>query len=377
MSFLNYHLEKSHSHHKVRISFNMPNGRKKYWLLERVDPEKWDRKKQRHKSNQSLNNFLNELESVILKDRRELLLVRKFTWHNLKKRLDKFFNEAGESTRLLDWFDEFVDRKKADPDLKSTYENTFNMIRSKIEDYDKDIELGSIDSKWYLSFMNHLKTKYASSTASQVNSILKECLNLAFEEDKMDYNPKKIRPKIRVHKKVNVRLTLDEVDQIRNKRLSGYFEYIRKEFLLCCLTGARYSDNYLFNESYIRGNELIYYPEKGRYQSKVKIPVTEEMRKLITTLPLIRLQHFIKSHKEKYSRILKLVCKECGVDSKITIPIKGELQTIEKWTQIKPHTSRRTFMCIQRDLGCNIGEIQNKVGHSTMQQTERYLESVV
>ena len=77
------------------------------------------------------------------------------------------------------------------------------------------------------------------------------------------------------------------------------------------------------------------------------------------------------------NRVLKDICKECGIDSPVKITrYKGAVRTDEvkkKWETIGTHAARRTFVVNALQMGVSPTVVMSWTGHSDYKSMRPYI----
>jgi len=200
--------------------------------------------------------------------------------------------------------------------------------------------------------------------------MLKSVLNLYSDEIEL---PRGFSELLTIKKDVSqhVYLTEEEVQKIINHEpLNDSERAIRNQFVLGCLTGARHSDYIMFTEENIFGNTLRYVSKKTRIQADIPAaPVVKRLIKENEAYGFVGLEFSLCY----FNRIIRNICKNVGITNMIKLYQGGKYVEGEKWTFVSSHTARRTAATLLYLKGIDIYQISKILGHSSIEQTERYI----
>lgn len=161
-----------------------------------------------------------------------------------------------------------------------------------------------------------------------------------------------------------VYLTPDEVDRVIRFNPKGKMQrYVQRMFVLECLCGARISDCMRISTDNIdeTGRFLVYVTQKTHVE--VRVPIHTKLRRfLVSGRPDESLRHMQSS---SFNRILRDICKTCGINTRVKVVHRGKEQTGEKWQFVSSHTGRRSFATNLAKKGVAIEQIALMMGHSS------------
>ena len=179
-----------------------------------------------------------------------------------------------------------------------------------------------------------------------------------------------------------VYLTEQEIKRIvdynprgRNRR------YVRRMFLIECLAGARMSDceniseeNIIIDDSKDSGKFLTYVSKKSKVE--VKVPIHKWLRPFLVCGTADEPIGGI--YINTFNRILRSICKDCGINEQVKIFTAGRTEVGKKWQFVSSHTGRRSFATNLSKRGVPIEQIANLMGHMNgnlpnTQMTQRYI----
>ena len=222
-------------------------------------------------------------------------------------------------------------------------------------------------------FVEYLKDSVSPNTAAAYCSILKAFLN--FIDEEVELPTKKYAAILKVKKvpQQNIALTEEEVE-----RIDKYYQLILKKsghqamkdvlngFLLECYCGGRGSDICNLTTSNIQNGMLTYVSQK----TNVLATIPEHYR----LKDLFKRKSNKKYQRASINRILKRVCKECGITDKVKIFYHGSMVYKEKYKLVGQHTARRSFASMLAAKGVPIPEISQYMGHTQISMTEKYIK---
>jgi len=208
------------------------------------------------------------------------------------------------------------------------------------------------------------------SSAKTYCSELKGILNANKRKvPSQDFNDKLT---LQSEKSQHVYLTREEISRLIRYQVIGDIErFIRRNFIVECLTGARLCDavRMTINNCDRETGTLSYVPDKTP-NIIVTVPVDEGMC----------LRNFLA---DKYRReccvdvfndILRRMCKACRIDEVKTLKRKGKLVTGPKWQFVSSHTGRRSFATNLYLAGVSIEDIALMMGHGkNIDTTKNYI----
>lgn len=214
-------------------------------------------------------------------------------------------------------------------------------------------------------FVDYMNERLSPNSVNQYATKLKAVFNLYSDEVLLPRGfAKVLTPKKCAVQ--NVYLTEQEIQRIVDYRPRNNRElYVRNLFILSCYIGCRHSDAAKLTASNIVGDTLQYVSIKTKIHSTV--PLKPIVREYITTCPQIEIDD------TTYNRIIRNICKKCGIMDKVKVFKAGEAKEGEKWEFISSHTSRRSFATNLYLRGVDLYTISRMIGHSSTRTTEGYI----
>jgi integrase len=372
-----------------------------------VDPNLWNKKKQRVKSNaittadkkHSLNDLLKNLEEVCESAYNEEIKNGIPMPSALRKHLVDFINQNQEDPDKPTFFSlaqRFIDNEikhEGESKVRGTLA-TYKVIVRHLKDFERakrypiDFETITLDFLYrYLSYLESLprgidpatgeeKTGLAKNTIAKHVQVIKTFMGEAVDmgyTNNLQFKHKKFRakwvPTDAVYIKESEIMKLYRHDFSGNPRL----EKVRDLFVFGCCTGLRFSDY-----SDIKPTNIV--KVDGEYFIKVVTRKTGELV-IIPANPLI-LEMFNKysnnanklpaaPSNQKFNEYIKEACKAAGLDE------TGRLMTAPEkplWECISSHTARRSFATNLFLEGYPNLEIMKITGHRTEKAFLTYIK---
>lgn len=220
---------------------------------------------------------------------------------------------------------------------------------------------------------DHIKARVTSNSARTYFAVLKGFLSLMGQDiDLPDVRFQNIL-KCRREPQQNVALTGREV-----ARIDAYYQSLLGKnthqverdvlalFLIECYCGGRGVDVEQMTEANIAEGRLSYVSQKTHILATM--PVHRRLRELLGQKPDKEYSRMTKN------RVIKNVCKKCGIDEEVTIFYHGKMQTRPKYEYCGFHTARRSFASVLAAKGVPVPEISQYMSHASISMTERYIK---
>lgn len=160
-------------------------------------------------------------------------------------------------------------------------------------------------------------------------------------------------------------LTADEISLIeRYTPKSEKEKWVKAQFLCEYYCLARSSDIQQLTTENIQGDFITYVSQKT---------------KIATTVPLHK--NFIKYFNQRgqtlqrasFNRIIKNICKSCGIDEDVKLFYHGKMQTRPKYELVGSHTARRSGATELARRDVPIATISKLMNHTNTLITSRYI----
>lgn len=230
-------------------------------------------------------------------------------------------------------------------------------------------EWGNITKVNLNRFAEALQERVAKNTAKYYCAMLKSVLSLYSDEVSLpkDYNKEL---SVKGETSVCAWLTESEIDLLVNYMPENETERIViNQFILGCLTGARFSDYSRFTSANISTGKLVYVSMKTKIKSELPLSTAVE-RIIMNALSKGSVSM------TTFNKTIRSICKKCGINETTQIFHKGEDVIGEKWQFVTSHTARKSF-ATNVYLRCrDIFLVSKYMGHSSVDMTATYIMSV-
>lgn len=229
----------------------------------------------------------------------------------------------------------------------------------------EEIEWSMITTLNLTKVREYICERVAGNSACTYLAILKAFLAAYLDENLFPCkNPHKELKAKRVPSE-QVILTAEEIALIeRYKPKTEKEKWVKAQFLCEYYCLARSSDIQQLTPENIQGDFITYVSQKT---------------KIATTVPLHK--NFIKYFKQRgktldrsvYNRIIKRICKNCGIDEEIKLFYHGKVQIRKKYELIGSHTARRSGATELAKRDVPIATISKLMNHTNTLITSRYI----
>jgi len=231
----------------------------------------------------------------------------------------------------------------------------------------KHVEFRDLTKPNLVRIKDWLAERVSPNTVVLYCSVIKACMNLYSDEGL--FNCRGFSQVLK-HKRVpsmNVYLNEEEIHKIEMYKPRNKCENdVKIKFLIEAYTGARLSDVERMTSNDIKDGYLTYISKKTNVLSK--IPVHKNLEQLLEA------KKSITTSRSIYSRTIKQICKNCGIDEETSIFYHGVQQVKPKWKFVGSHTARRSFATNLALRNVPIQVISKMMGHSgDTKMTEKYI----
>ena len=216
-------------------------------------------------------------------------------------------------------------------------------------------------------FRDYVTERVAQSTARTYFAVFKAILKRY--EDDMDFCKDYADIlKAKNEKPVKTFLSMKDLAQLEQVMPNDPNEqYVLDVFLIGAYTGMRVSDAREISEENMSNDYISYVSIKTGIQAVVPIKsgIPERIRRVQANdsdLPLMT-----------YNRIIRRLCERAGITERVKVYKAGEHKKGQKWEYCSSHTARISFATNLANLGVPLLEVSKMMGHTTIQQTERYV----
>jgi integrase/recombinase XerD len=253
---------------------------------------------------------------------------------------------------------ESLSRLKRKEILRKTYQNV-SATRALLKEYDPECLFKNIDVKWMKGFRQFmLNSGYMPSTIWSRIASTKTYLRLASLEPMLYVNEKVLDFPNPEPPYSTTYLNDDEVRRLMILYKSQLLEYTAQRvlgaFLFTCFTGLRISDLYRINAKWkISDSKLRFIPKKNERKGKtIEIEIMPMANHFVQKLTGL---YFELPSEVEYNRSLKDIARQAEINKKLT-----------------SHVGRHTYGYLYMTTIGNQKGLQENLGHSKSETTERY-----
>ena len=240
-----------------------------------------------------------------------------------------------------------------------TWKNAGSTIHTLLE-YQEGVRFENVDYQWMIDFKNWMrKQKLAPGTIWTKIKDLKTYLRQADHEKMIAVHKEAMEFPNTPPTAVTVYLNRDEIRSlimIMDPQYLAPTEYnVLRAFLFTCFTSLRISDLYTAGNEMLVSKDMLTFiarKNKNKKPKKIQIPLVPLARNLIDE----SLNTFFDLPTEQeYNRTLKDLAHKAGINKKLSA-----------------HVGRHTFGYLYMTTVGNLFGLQEILGHSQIQTTERY-----
>ena len=372
----------------LRLDCSLSGIRFRKYLGIKVKSKNWNKNKERLTSSASNAFNVNKRLDIITKKVIDIYYELQnddvpISISVLNEKFDDQIKGKRNKTSFFEFAYEFVENSRATK-TEGTCQGYLHTIKS-LKEFEKyirrRIDWDTVDYKFYNAyetFQYQVKGNSQNLFGRRIID-LKAILNLAY---KNGVNKHTMFKSFKI-KKINVRreyLNDDELEMLRcldfsdNKRLKE----VRDIFLVCALTGVRFSDIHKLKQENI---------SLGGYGMSIKY-FAKKTQKYVTTLCTDVMLNILKKYNfnlpnisnQKMNVYIKEVCELAGLNNNVIVntykcgkPI--ELQK-KKFQLISSHTARRSFATNLVKKGIPNFSIMTATGHKKESTFLKYVQSV-
>lgn len=282
------------------------------------------------------------------------------TFEDFKAALDKEFKRVKKTDDEPDFFslyDRYINEQSILCDWGYSVVRKHRQLLSEWKMFDKYMSIAKINTETLDKFVSfQIKLNHQNETIKKKISMSKWFFRWLISKSLLtdvSFTAHKVHLK-RANKNV-VFLTWDELMVVYNHQFElPYLEMTRDVFCFCCFTSLRYSDVFALRKTDIYNDAIHIVTQKTN--DKLTIELNDYSRAILEkyadsntdkALPVVSNQ--------KMNVYVKEVCRECGINEKLTdiyyIGGKKYEKTKEKWQMVGTHSGRRTFICNALMLG--------------------------
>ena len=284
------------------------------------------------------------------------------------------FNDRYNTEVLFyDYYRAMCAKRRGNEESRGNWGNWYSCLRHMLKyEPNERITFAQITPEWVQGFKDYLehdavawgndyrkrikdKPLARNSKLSYFNK-LRACLNQAFEERVIPYNPMRGIESFKPEDGMRMYLTLEEVRRLAQTDCE--YPNIKRAFLFSCLTGLRRSDiiRMTWSEVFQQGEYTRIIFKQKKTNGQEYLDITEQAAELMGKRgrPEERVFDEIHSPTCTNTAIREWVLR-AGINKKITF-----------------HCARHTFAVMMLDLGTDIYTVSKLLGHRELSTTQIY-----
>ena len=229
-------------------------------------------------------------------------------------------------------------------------------------------EWGELSKLRLIRFTEYMDERVSTNSARQYAAKMKAVLNRYSEEIKLGFDFASILT-LKEQVSVNTFLDEDEIRRMAAVEVANETErFIRDQFVLGCVTGARHSDFSQFTPDNIDGGWLSYVSQKTKVY--VEIPVSPILKRFIKEeSPALGKR---KVSDVYFNDTIRKLAEKAGITAKTRCFKAGKNVSGRKCDLIASHTARRSCASNLAARGVSEVWIKKILGH-TRGTTDRYI----
>lgn len=326
----------------------------------KIDENKWD-KGYVNRRQTVLINKLQTIEKRILK-----MDVNLLSNANLKLVIaNKTINSTSIKDHINRWLESVLNNGFDNSITDGTYAN-YNYIINKLADViDLDKDIRNLNKEFVLKLMNYYTTisKLSISTRKIHITVLKMFFNFVeLENDDMKINSY-IKIKFNKSNTENIALNKNEIEALKQIKLSPKLNLTRNLYLLGAMTGQRKSDLRSIIDQYKKDEKLLEVIQK-KTSKRVYIPIQEGLEELTNSL-----KAYNTMNRNVDNDNLKVIFKMLNFNR---IIIKNNKQVKLKDVATF-HSSRKTFITRALNNGVPASTVMFISGHTCSKNFSKYI----
>ena len=299
--------------------------------------------------NFALYTMIQNIEHIELEYMRRGVLV---TLSMLKEAYREHLSPAA---KLKDFGMEVISQS----DRKQLTKMNYKTLLNNIEIFRKGVLVTDIDYPFVCAYDRWLRDRVGHNTRISRLRLLRALVYEAKRRDIIDQNPFD-RFKIQQMTSKKGYLTMQQLKQLEQLKLTGKEEMVRDAFLIGCYTGLRYSDIISLRKQHFHDDWIV--------KQMVKTGFTVE-------IPYTRLfDGKMVSMVRKYGGDIGCLTKEIYDNHSVNVTLKHILEEVQADEKSTFHTSRHTFATLLLQQGVELSAIQKMLGHQKITTTQIYSE---
>lgn len=276
----------------------------------------------------------------------------------------KSFFEVGKRISFYDFWDKQVELMK--PSLRESTLYSYENTKKILKEFRPNLDFGDFSPELITQFDNYLTVVRKNSNGGKFSrhKNLKTILRLAVIAKLIEANPYQAF-KIKEAKGNRMRLTFSELITVKDLILSDKHKLLednRKMFLFSCFTGLRFSDVQQLMWKDISFGEAKLEMKMLKTSDSIRLPLVPD------ALQILREQRnhqigetfvFKRITGQAVNRSLKEIMKEAKIDKHITY-----------------HCARHTFATVNLQIGTDIYQVKDLLGHKNIGVTQIYAKTL-
>ena len=376
----------------ILLKFSLNGKSIRTTINQSIEPKNWDSKKQRpikrYENYTHLNAFLNYVENKVTETFNNLDTIPETPLQIVRNIIkpEAVDIEIKKTNNFLELVEIFIEHSISGKRLIKNHTLSESTIRSYMQVYKNfkeylkhnnslnlnynELKLSHING--YVNFLT--ERKYADNSKVHDLRILKTIVQYLYESELVCDN--KILEKIKVGALQNstmIALNEDEYMKLKNTKFrKNKWEYVRKVFLFQINTGLRKQDLFKLSEKNFDFEKKTITLHQQKTSGHLIIPLSDFL------ISIAKEVNFKFSRATNYNQLLKIVCKNAGIDEIIEVTrwFNGRATTIKdnKYNLISSHTARRTFVTLAIKKGIPTEMIMRISGHKTRASFEKYIK---
>lgn len=276
----------------------------------------------------------------------------------------KLFMAMGRIQNFYTFWDEQMDLMK--PQLKSSTMFSYENTKKILMEFKPHLEFGDFNLELIRKFDNYLTTVRNNHTGGKYNrhKNLKAILKQALRSKLIDENPYQYF-KVEAAKGNRMRLSLEELKVLKNLTLPDEhrnLEKVKDMFLFGCYTGLRFSDMQNLKWKDIDFAESKIELTMVKTSNNIRIALIPDVIQILQNLRKYQLREsyvFKRITNQAMNRSLKVIMGLVGTKKRITF-----------------HCARHTFATIHLEVGTNIYQVKDLLGHQSIADTQIYAKNL-
>jgi len=311
---------------------------------------------------------------------------------NFKAQLDLKTGRAEPETEKKEMtFLEFLDLELAEMKATNMKQGSFKVFQlhaNLIKDFAEEcgnFSYKDVDWSLRLKLIDWLATKncqlaYGNKTLNMLRQFMERARRKGFHEN-TNYQGVGWQVKPLKAKGPKIILSISELDQLAEMKLTGLMEQVRDTLLIGAGTGQRFGDfSQLCPKDFYRTISGV--PLLSIISQKTATPAKIPLNIFPWLIPTLEKYdyHTPALAMQKFNDGLKVLCEEAGFNNKMLVveqymgrKARVEKHYVPKYKLIASHTCRRSFATNLYRMGYTLAQIMPMTGHATETQLRTYI----